>query len=406
MNFKNILTLLFVIPLFSFGQKDEDINRLDSKGKRHGLWEKRYESGRLRYRGKFFHGKETGDFYFYENKIINNFPSIKKFFIKGTNVADVIFYDIYGKLQSDGQMVGKKRMGVWRYYNNKGDVLLTEEYNQEGILNGKKTVFFSNGKVAEEKTYANGKLHGISTRFSKRGIKLHEMTYENGLLHGRTVFYEVDGNRKESGLYYKDYKVGKWDYYIDGEYMGFKEPNKKRDRPNDAAIMASIEGKKEKKRDYGKLSDAQIMKNIEAKKIKDEGYDPLTDDEILASIESKRQKDTSLEMLSDKEILRNIEFKKKAPKREYSKLTDDQILKNMSRKMDQKIKEDIRLGKAKSLKKEKKIKKLTDKQILENIKKKNGPTPEELRRQELAKKIKKLSDKEILNNIKNKTSPK
>lgn len=395
MKLKGSFFLLFLFTLLSYAQEGIDYNRFDSNGKRHGPWEKKYASGRLRYKGQFFHGKEVGEFYFYENKIINNFPTIKKFYIKGTDMADVIFYDIYGKLKSDGQMKGKNRTGVWRYYDNKGGIVLNETYNNDGVLDGKRTVFFKNGKKAEEYLYVNGKLEGTSKRFSQSGTTLHEMEYLNGLLHGRSIFYETNGNKKESGLYYKDYKVGKWDYYIDGEYMGFKQPNKKRDHPDDEAIMASIEGKKEKKKVYGKISDAQIMKNIEAKTQEDEGYDPLTDEQILSNIEAKREEDASLEMLSDKEILRNIKLKKKAPKIEYSKMTDDQILRNMSSKMDQKIKEDIRLGKAKALKKKKKkIKKITDEEILKNIQGKREPAP---------KSVKKLSDQEILDNIKGKS---
>ncbi len=401
MNFKSVLFLLFLAPFMLLAQ-DDNLNRLDSNGKRHGKWEKRYDSGRIRYRGQFYHGKEVGDFYFYENKIINNLPTIKKFYIKGTDVADVIFYDIRGKLKSDGQMIGKKRIGVWRFYDNEGNVVLKEEYNNDGILHGKYIVYFRNAKVAEEKNYKNGKLDGVSTRFSERGVKLHEMTYREGLLHGRTVFYEVNGNRKESGLYYKDYKVGKWDYYIDGEYMGYKEPNKKRDRPDDAAIMASIQGKKKKERTYAKISDEQIMKNIEGKKEEvkeyrpltdkeilrnierkreeDEGYEPLTDDEILRSIEAKRQKFEEFELLSDREILNSIKFKKKAPKVVYSKRTDEDILRSMSAKMEARIKEAKRLGKAQtksSIKaKKEKLKKLTNQQILNNIKRKNGTLKE------------------------------
>ncbi|MGY5352909.1 toxin-antitoxin system YwqK family antitoxin [Wenyingzhuangia sp. IMCC45533] len=340
MGFRNFFFLMLLFPLLLFSQ--EDVNRFDGNGKRHGVWEKRYDSGRIRYRGKFFHGKEVGDFYFYENKIINNYPTIKKFFIKGTDIADVIFYNIDGKLKSDGQMRGKKRIGVWRYYNDKGDIIIKEEYDNDGILNGKTTVYFVNGKKAEEKSYKNGVLHGVATRYSDKGIKLHEMAYEDGLLHGRTTFYEANGDIKESGLYYKDYKVGKWDFYLDGEFMGYKEPNKKRDHPDDEHIMANIEGKKEKKREYAKLSDDEILKNISSK------------------MDVKIKK---VEKATDELILKSIKSKKKGTK---------------------------------------KIEKLTDEEILENIKKKNSLSPEEIKRIELRMKAKKLYDQQVLEKVKKK----
>lgn len=388
MNKKFFLTVLFLIPLLNFAQKDSDlINRYDSKGRRHGAWEKYYESGRIRYKGKFYKGKEVGDFYFYENKIVNNYPTIKKFFIKGTDIADVIFYNTYGKIKSDGQMQGRIRFGIWRYYDNKGGMILSETYDQKGILHGKTTYFFADGKRAEEKFYKHGKLDGVSVRYSKEGVKLHEMSYVDGLLHGRCTFYETNGNPKESGLYYRDYKVGRWDFYLDGEYMGYKEPNKQRDKPDDEHILASIEGKKDKKVEYAKLTDDEILKNISSKmdeQIKE--VKRLDDAQILKNIKGKNRnkKKSKVVKLSDDEILRNIQGKSKdkKPARKYKKLSDEEILKNIQ--------------KSKAPKEDSKVKKLSDEEILKNIQLKNKGLQKE------EPKVKKLSDEEILENIKNK----
>ena len=70
----HFLLLIFLCPFFVLAQNNSDlVNKFDSKGRRHGPWEKYYSSGRLRYKGKFYHGKEVGDFYFYENKITETF---------------------------------------------------------------------------------------------------------------------------------------------------------------------------------------------------------------------------------------------------------------------------------------------------------------------------------------------
>ena len=58
-----ILTVFFCGTVV-FSQK---INQLDANGKRTGLWEKKYPSGRLRYTGDFLAGKEVGTFKFYRN---------------------------------------------------------------------------------------------------------------------------------------------------------------------------------------------------------------------------------------------------------------------------------------------------------------------------------------------------
>ncbi|MDO3694562.1 hypothetical protein QVZ41_06850 [Wenyingzhuangia sp. chi5] len=349
---KSVFFLLFCLPLFLFAQ---EINKFDAQGKRHGFWEKRYDSGRVRYSGTFEHGKEVGEFLFYENKIINNYPSIRKFFDDKSDKADVTFYDLYGKKKSEGTMVGKNRVGVWKYYGYKGKLILVEHY-ENNQLNGERKVFYTNDSIAEISEYKNGKLDGVTARYSKDGIKLHEMTYQNGLLHGRSTFFEVNGNIKESGLYYKDYKVGRWDYYINGEYMGYKEPNKKRDRPSDEAILASIDEKAENPKEYPEI----------------------TDEDILANIERKKEKEYSYDSPSDEEILKNIK-RKKATKKEYFKATDDEILRSIASKMEAKIKE---------------IKRVEDAEILKNIQKK--------KEQEEKDRIRKLTDEEILENIKRK----
>lgn len=335
---KKLFFLIFSMPLFIFAQ---EINKLDAQGKRHGFWEKRYDSGRVRYSGTFNHGKETGEFLFYENKIINNYPTIKKVFDDHSDKALVVFYDLYGKKKSEGSMLGKKRVGTWKYYNPQGKLILTENY-ENNLLQGKRTVFYTNDSIAELSEYKNGKLDGVTTRFSKDGIKLHEMSYQEGLLHGRTKFYEVNGDLKETGLYYKDYKVGKWDFYIDGKYMGFKEPNKKTKGPSDKAIMQSVNSKKDTLRVYSKPTDAEIMDNIAHKKVDNYVDEKPSDKEILESIERKKVETKTYSKVSDDEILRSIAAKmdKKIKKREP--LEDDEILKNIQRKKEKERKEKMK----------------------------------------------------------------
>lgn len=375
---KSVFFLFFFIPFLILAQ---EFNKFDAQGKRHGFWEKRYDSGRVRYSGTFEHGKEVGEFLFYENKIINNYPSIRKMFDDKTDKAKVTFYDIHGNIKSEGLMIGKNRVGVWKYYNYQGKVILLEHY-QNNQLNGKRIVYYNNDSIAELSEYKNGKLDGVTSRFSKKGIKLHEMTYQEGLLHGRAKFFEVNGNIKESGLYYKDYKVGKWDFYIDGEYMGYKEPNKQRSHPSDEDILASIDDKQEKPREYPKMDDEEILANIERKKEKEYRYKKLTDEEILANINKKEKE-----------------------KKEYSKITDDEILKSIASKMEAKIKEIKRVEDAEILKniqkkkaeeERKRIRKLSDEEILKNI--------QEKRREEEKESVNKLSDEEILENIQRKNN--
>ena len=62
MKFIYLSLVLLVTTLVS----SQEINQLDSNGKRHGIWKKTFEDTNiLRYEGEFFHGKERGLFKFY-----------------------------------------------------------------------------------------------------------------------------------------------------------------------------------------------------------------------------------------------------------------------------------------------------------------------------------------------------
>lgn len=217
---KNIGYIILFLTMITNAQ---EINQFDENNKRHGVWEQRYENGRIRYEGAFVHGREIGDFYFYDNKIHNNYPSIKKVFYEDVNYEEVTFYYDGGQKRSEGKMIGKKRDGLWKYYNTAGKIILEENYI-DGNLNGVQNVYFKTGQLTEIRNYSNNKLHGIVTRFSQHGDTLHTLTYSKGKLNGRTSLYEANGVIRESGLYYNNYRVGKWDFYIDGKFVGYKKP--------------------------------------------------------------------------------------------------------------------------------------------------------------------------------------
>ena len=47
---RKLILLLSCVPFFSFSQS---INKVDAAGKKQGVWQKTYESGKLRYKGQF-----------------------------------------------------------------------------------------------------------------------------------------------------------------------------------------------------------------------------------------------------------------------------------------------------------------------------------------------------------------
>ena len=180
----------------------QEINKLDANGKNHGIWRKNFDNTNvIRYEGEFFHGKEIGLFKFYKNVKNKAVLSATKEFNADNNKAYVKFLASTGKVISEGQMDGKKYIGEWKYYQKTNDKLLTlEYYNDSGILNGERIVYYPNGQLAEKQTYKNGKLDGVSVVYSDKNVVLSEVIYVNGELHGYSKYYSPKAELVAEGL--------------------------------------------------------------------------------------------------------------------------------------------------------------------------------------------------------------
>lgn len=203
----------------------QSINRLDDKGKRHGMWKKNFETTEQpKYEGTFEHGKETGTFKFYKLVEGKSRLSATREFSLDSDLIQVKFFSSKGKLISEGMMKDKIFIGKWVYYQNKGKgILMTENYNNQGVLEGDKFVFYENGQMAEKAFYVNGQMDGISTWYSPNGNLLKEFNYTNGQLHGMAKYYDKDGRLLAEGSYKNDKKHGIWKYYENGELTEEKD---------------------------------------------------------------------------------------------------------------------------------------------------------------------------------------
>ncbi|TXD82778.1 toxin-antitoxin system YwqK family antitoxin [Subsaximicrobium wynnwilliamsii] len=215
---KYCLTLI-VIFLTLITNAQSLVNQYDEAGKRDGLWSKNFDNTtQPRYEGEFDHGKEIGLFKFYTLKQGKSVLSATKQFNKNNDNADVTFFSSKGKKISEGQMDGKLYVGKWLFYHNKVDAVMSEDfYNDEGQLEGKKTIFYPIGKIAETSHYKAGKLNGVTEVYAETGVLLKQYTYQNDELHGAAKYYDANGKIAAEGVYQHDRKHGIWTYYLDGE---------------------------------------------------------------------------------------------------------------------------------------------------------------------------------------------
>lgn len=215
---KVYLAFIFTITLTNL-LAQKSVNQFDKDGQRHGIWTKNYhKTDQKRYEGQFVHGKEVDTFKYYTLANGKSVLSATKVFNLKDSLADVTFYTSKKKVISKGKMNGKRYIGEWQYYHKNSDVLMiSENYNENGELHGKRTVYYEKGNTAEVSRYDNGKLTGEAKWFSKADKLLRHSIYDKDKLNGKTINYDLEGRVSSEGDYKNNLKVGIWKYYKAGK---------------------------------------------------------------------------------------------------------------------------------------------------------------------------------------------
>jgi len=223
--FKNVFFTLIISVYSTINWSQETINQLDKDGKMHGYYIKYFPNGKLRYEGKFNHGREIGTFKFYA-ETGEKTPIVLKEFNNQNDSTKVIFFDKTGKMQSTGIMIAKSREGIWKYYFPDGKTLMSIEHYKNDVLEGEVKVYYKNGQLTEISRYSNGKLNGIRKRFADDGKIVEEITYKDSILNGPAIYYDANGVKIAEGNYVDGLKKGEWKFLINGEWQSNYEPEK------------------------------------------------------------------------------------------------------------------------------------------------------------------------------------
>ena len=213
---KYTLYIFFILISTSLGAQEE-INQMDSNGKRHGIWKKTFPgSQQLRYEGTFDHGKEVGVFKFYCEECGKQ-PTVVSTFNDKDNSAWVQYFTIKGKLVSEGKMINKEREGEWVAYHEKSKQVMSREFYKDGKLHGKQITYYPNGKVTEELSYVNGIKEGENLYYSPEGVLIKKLQYRNDQLEGAATYYDAFGVVVIEGNYKQGKKHGLWKYFKNGQ---------------------------------------------------------------------------------------------------------------------------------------------------------------------------------------------
>ncbi|PTM08293.1 MAG: preprotein translocase YidC [Bacteroidetes bacterium] len=193
----------------------QNINQNDAHGNRHGIWKKNFDgTQQVRYEGEFDHGKEIGLFKFYKLIKKKSVLSATKLFNANDTSAEVKFLTSRGKIISEGKMVGKNYVGIWTYYHKNSEKIMTiETYDDNGVLQGDRLVYYDNGQLAEKANYVDGKIEGLSEVYSLKSVVLKSFIYVNGELHGPSKSFNGKGELLSEGQYKRGKKTGIWKFY-------------------------------------------------------------------------------------------------------------------------------------------------------------------------------------------------
>lgn len=211
---KIVIALVFLNAVLVSAQ---DFNKLDANGKKDGVWKGTYEvSKRPRYEGTFSHGKETGIFKYFDDTKKGDVVATRDFSANDGSAYN-IFYDQNKNKVSEGKVIGRSNEGEWKYYHKASKVLMTLENYKNGKLEGSRTVYYPNAKVAEEMTYKNGLKEGIYKKYGQNGTLLEQTTYVNDQYNGDAIFYDSEGTVASKGKFLNGKKVGRWQFYLKGK---------------------------------------------------------------------------------------------------------------------------------------------------------------------------------------------
>jgi antitoxin component YwqK of YwqJK toxin-antitoxin module len=192
-----VLTLFITFCNFSFAQSDS-INKVDSKGLKHGVW-KKVENQNLVYEGQFIHGNPFGKFtYYYEDgktvKSVSNFSSNGK-------IAYVTSYHSNGKVSSYGKYIDKIKDSSWVYFGD-NELKIAEEQYSKGKKNGVwKQYDYQTGSILEETSWKNDLKNGATKAYMLNGNLRYQIMYKDDKANGPYFVNYASGTVLEKGVY-------------------------------------------------------------------------------------------------------------------------------------------------------------------------------------------------------------
>lgn len=139
-----------------------------------------------------------------------------------------------GNLRLEGEYVNDKRHGYFKEYDEEGNFLNVQKYENDYLVADAqetkqldlKVAYHSNGQPSIMATYYNGKAEGLRREFDTEGNVIKGYVFSNGLMlaegitdmegrrQGKWKEFYPTGELKLEGTYKNSNRTGKWKFYL------------------------------------------------------------------------------------------------------------------------------------------------------------------------------------------------
>ena len=214
---KQIVFLVFIAIIPYYGFPQESINNKDAAGMRQGRWMKSDSAGRKIYEGQFKDNIPQGTFkYYFPGGAIK---AVSVFSQDGKSTSTATYFP-NGKKNAEGKYLNEKREGLWRFFSEFDESMVSEEMYISGKKNGPAKTYFAGKTVAELITWKDDVKEGTWIQYFDDGTVKLQGSYKNDQKEGSiTVFYPT-GQKFNTGQYLNGYPDGKWlTYDLDGKLL-------------------------------------------------------------------------------------------------------------------------------------------------------------------------------------------
>jgi len=189
-------------------RRADKINRFDNLGKKRGPWIEFHPNGLVAMEGYFMNDLKNGIFKYFDNK--GNLLTIEKY-RDGQIVLDSeesVILDIRntyyadGSVKSSGGYVDGMKEGTHRIYGQDGNIISGEVYKM-GV------------KTAEGVVDEKGDFQGEWELYYEDGSLRAKGDFEKSLRTGEWIFYHKNGKVESEGKYVEGLPQGQWKWYYD-----------------------------------------------------------------------------------------------------------------------------------------------------------------------------------------------